>query len=190
MLRGVLYSLMAIVLSSALAACVQLSSIEGLPRPPRAAIEAYSLTGRIAVHQGEQRYSAGIAWQHDALRDEILLSSPLGQGIAELTRDAGGARLTMSDRKEYSASDWEGLSARMFGFPLPLSLLPRWVVADAPEGATLDASGRPKHFVAAGWTVDYPDYENEAESALPQWVELKRDDIELKLKIDEWQIVK
>lgn len=190
MLRRLLHSVIALVLSSVLGACVQLPSTEGLLRPPRAAIEAYTLTGRITVRQGEQRYVASIAWQHDAPRDEILLSTPLGQGIAELTRDASGARLTTADRHEFTAPDWEGLSARAFGFALPLSLLPRWVVADAPEGAILDAVGRPKHFVADGWEVDYLDYEGEADYALPQRVELKRDDIELRLKIDEWQAVR
>lgn len=187
---GKLRGILALLLLSMLGACAQLPGIESVPRPPRAAIEAYSLTGRITVRQGEQRYVAGIAWQHDALHDEILLSNPLGQGIAELTRDAGGARLTMADRREYRAPDWEGLATRMFGFALPLSLLPRWMVADAPEGAKLDASGRPKHFVADGWAVDYSDYESETDSAMPQRVDLKRDDIELTLKIDEWQMVR
>jgi len=181
---------MALVLSALLGACAQLPSPEGMLRPPGAAIAAYALSGRITVRQGEQRYVASIAWQHDEHQDEVLISGPLGQGIAELSRDARGARLTMADRREFTAPDWEALSAKVFGFPLPLSLLPRWLVADAPEGAARDAAGRPKRFVSMGWQVDYLDYESETDDALPQLLELKRDDMALRLKIDEWQMVR
>ncbi len=160
------------------------------PRPPGAAIEAYTLSGRISVRQGEVRHASNLVWEHDASRDEILLSTPLGQGIAELTRDAGGARLLTSDHREFSAPDWESLSARIFGFTLPLSMLPRWVLADAPGSAKRDAAGRPAHFSERGWQVDYGDYETDAPNALPQLIEIRRDDIDVRLKIDEWQIVR
>ena len=190
MLRSLLHGLTALVLCSLLGACVQLPSTEALQRPPRAGIEAYSLTGRITVSQGQQRSMASLDWHHDGQRDEILLSTPLGQGIAELTRDASGARLVTADRGEFSAPDWEELSAKVFGFALPLTLLPRWVLADAPVGATLDAAGRTQHFVVDGWAVNYLDYESPAAYALPQLIEIRRDDIGLRLKIDEWQMVR
>lgn len=181
----------ALVLSAMIGGCTLLPSTGELPpRPLRSAIEAYSLSGRISVRQGEVRYAANIAWQHDSSRDEILLSTPLGQGIAELTRDAAGARLITSDRREFGAPDWEELSVRVFGFALPLTLLPRWVVADAPDGARRDAAGRPQHFSDDGWAVDYRDYEGEAAHALPQLIEIRRDEVEVRLKIDEWQMVR
>jgi outer membrane lipoprotein LolB len=181
----------ALLLSALIAGCALLPPPGALsPRPQRSMIEAYSLSGRISVRQGEVRYAAHIDWQHDASHDEILLSTPLGQGIAELTRDAAGARLVTAERREFAATDWEALSVRVFGFALPLTSLPRWLVADAPGGAARDAAGRPQHFSADGWTVDYRDYEGEAAYALPQLIEIRSDDVEVRLKIDEWQAVR
>ena len=160
------------------------------PRPPGSAIAAYTLSGRISVRRGEERHNANIAWDHDVAHDEILLSTLLGQGIAELTRDAAGARLVTADRQEFSAPDWVSLSSRVFGFALPLVRLPRWVVADAPGEGKRDTAGRAQQFSEDGWTVDYLDYESPAATALPQLIEIRRDDIVIRLKIDEWQMVR
>lgn len=136
-------------------------------------LTAFAFEGRVSVRQGEIRHHANIYWRHGSGRDEILLTTPLGQGVAELSRDASGARLVMADRREYAAPDWETLSARVFGSPLPLDGLPAWL------------SGRPPA-VGNGWRIDYLDYQSEAADALPTLIELKRDEMELRLKIDEW----
>lgn len=107
----------------------------------------------------------------------MLITTPLGQGVAELSRDAAGARLLMADGKEYAAADWEDLAERTFGTRLPLNDLPQWLTGHAPAAAT-------------GWRVDYLDYQSEAVDALPTLVEAKRGDIELRLKIDVWSGVR
>jgi outer membrane lipoprotein LolB len=160
------------------------------PRPPRAAIECFNLEGRLSVRQGENRHHVSLNWHHSAEADELFLSGPLGQGLAELHRDAGGARLLTSDRQSASASDWEELSAQVFGSPLPLSNLPRWLVADVPGSAVTmrDDQGRPTAAAVEGWRIDYLDYESAAAAALPTLLEFRRDDMELRLKIDTWSL--
>lgn len=166
------------------------------PRPARDSIAAFAIDGRIAVRHSEHNYVSGITWQHAAKRDEMLLTTPLGQGIAELVRDKDGARLTMSDRREITAADWDELSVKVFGFPLPLSALPRWLVADVPAQAQQlirDDAGRPQRLRIDGWEITYGSYESAAADALPTLVEMHRDDpdaIELRLKIDSWTQVK
>jgi outer membrane lipoprotein LolB len=141
-------------------------------RTPRA-LTAFTLDGRIAVRQGERRHYANIAWQHRPRHDVILLTTPLGQGIAELSRDESGARLQMADGKAFAAADWEGLAARALGSRLPLNDLPRWLAGTPPAAAS-------------GWQVEYLDYQSAAPDALPTLIELRRDDIEVRLKIDQW----
>jgi len=184
-----------LALMAMLAGCAQLPDLEQAtrlaPRPARTTIAAYTLAGRIAVRAGERHYAVNLTWQHALERDEILFASPLGQGIAELTRDAAGARLTTAERREYAAADWQGLSAQVFGFSLPLEALPRWLVAAVPAdalGVTRDGAGRPRQMVSEGWQVAYLGYESAAADALPVLLELKRDDIEVRLKIDDWQL--
>lgn len=156
-------------------------------RPARKAIVAFGIDGRLSARQGEERSSANLAWRHDPAVDSILLTTPLGQGVAELTRDARGARLLTADRQTVEAADWEGLSARVFGFTLPLSALPRWLVGDV-AAAQRDELGRPRHAVVDGWDIRYLAYESPAAQALPTLVEFRRDDIELRLKVDEWRL--
>ena len=183
---------------SLLSGCALLPSGSGAAPPPRQAradIQVFTLDGRIAVQQATQRHSSNLSWRHAAARDEMLFATPLGQGLAELTRDSGGARLLLADRREFVAADWEGLAAQVFGFSLPLSALSRWLVGAVPATArdvALDALGRPQHLLSDGWRIDYLDYESAHANALPTLIELRRaeDDIEVRLKIDEWQVVR
>ena len=145
-------------------------------RPPLAQIEQFTFSGRIAVRQGEMRHHARIDWRHEAERDEILLTTPLGQGVAELTRDAGGARLLLADQRRFTADDWNSLSQQVFGFPLPLSAATRWLLGDLTE--------------TAGWRVTVVARESAAADALPTEIELERDDIAVLLRIDEWSEVR
>ena len=163
-------------------------------RPARASIDAFTLDGRIAVQQGERRNAANISWRHAADRDEMLFATPLGQGLAELTRDAGGGHLRLADRREFAAADWDSLAAQVLGAPLPLSALPRWVLGAIPPrhagDMTRDEQGRPRQVRSDGWRIDYLDYESPAATALPTLIELHRDDdgIEVRLKVDDWQL--
>lgn len=167
-----------------------LSACAGLPAPPRpdrAAIDSFNLEGRLSVRQGERPYHANVSWRHEPARDEILLTGPLGQGIAELTRDARGARLLTAERKEYLAPDWAALAQEVLGLTLPLNELPRWL-AGGVEARSRDNYQRPRRALADGWQIDYLDYESDREDALPSLMEMSRDDIGLRLKIDQWQI--
>lgn len=162
-------------------------------RQSRSRITSFTLDGRIAVHQGDRHYSGNISWQHAAEHDEMLLTTPLGQGIAELIRNPADARLTLADRREFAAADWEELATRVLGISLPLTALPRWLVAEIPATAqdvALDETGRLQHLRIDGWRVSYLDYENENANALPILIELQRDDIDVRLKIDEWSQVR
>jgi len=196
-LRGLLPAL---VLTGALAACAGLrgpmpgEAAKPILSPARAAISDYLLTGRIAATHGQQRYAVNFTWQHSAVRDEIFLTTPLGQGIAELTRDSAGARLTTAERREFRAPDWHELAVQVFGLALPLSALPRWLLANVPAQAlrvSYDRFGRPQQMLVDDWQVTYLEYASDAVDALPALVELKREGveaIEVRFKLDEWEL--
>ncbi|HEX8963199.1 MAG TPA: lipoprotein insertase outer membrane protein LolB [Rhodocyclaceae bacterium] len=157
------------------------------PRPARAEIPAFSLDGRVSAHREDVRHYANISWRHAGGLDDIVLTTPLGQGVAELTRDEGGASLKSADGKVVSAADWEDLSARVFGFALPLEGMPRWLLGDV-EATQRDEQGRPLAAEADGWSIRYLGYESDAADALPTLVDFRRDDIDVRLKVDSWQL--
>lgn len=145
-------------------------------RTPSAEISLFAFTGRIAVRQGEVRHHVSIDWRHTPDSDEILLNTPLGQGLAELSRNAAGARLMLADQRQFAAPDWGALSAEVFGFRLPLNASARWLLGEAAD--------------TEGWRVTVLERESAGLHALPTLIELEREDIHVRLKIDEWSEVR
>ena len=106
--------------------------------PARATLSAFSLEGRFSLRNEDRSYAGRLSWRHASGGDQVLLSSPLGQGLAEIVSDANGARLTTSDGKVYAAVDAETLTRDVLGYPLPLAQLTDWVrgrLRDADESA-------------------------------------------------------
>jgi hypothetical protein len=93
-------------------------------RPP-AGLRA--LAGRFALRQEGKNYPGRLHWRHDGDRDEWLLSSPLGQGLAEIVSDATGARLATSDGNSHTAATADQLLQSLLAYPLPLSKLLDWL---------------------------------------------------------------
>lgn len=169
MIRAIIFFALVVLLSG----CAVVAPLPA--RPPAGEIAQFAFVGRIAVRQGEVRHHAKIDWRHTPAMDEILLATPLGQGLAELARDATGARLVLADQRRFAADDWSALSQQVFGFALPLETSARWLLGDTA--------------VTEGWRVTIVERESAAADALPIVIELERDDIAVRLKIDEWSEV-
>ncbi len=87
----------------------------------------YTVTGRLSARHGAEGLSANFQWRHDHDRDELELSSPLGQTVARLMGDAGGVHMITADGRVESANDWQTLTTRGLGWPLPVAGLAYWV---------------------------------------------------------------
>lgn len=180
-----------------LAGCAAFGISASVPpgRPPRASIRRFGLLGRLAVRNGSASYVANIEWRHVADGSEYLLvTSPLGQGVAELGADGRGAWIRTAERQQYDAATLDDLSEQVFGARLPLSHLPSWALARtvgpaAVNRLVLDGFGRPESFVEAGWQVSYPSYESRSPDALPSAMRFARDPLDVRLKVDEWNLL-
>lgn len=175
-----------------LTACAVAPTSPGGASPSRAALNAFMMEGRFSLRNEDKNYAGRLSWRHEDGRDELLLSSPLGQGMAEIVSGPGGARLTASDGKVYSAVDVETLTRDVLGYPLPLTQLTDWVRGrwrDAEESA-VDAQGRPLNQRAAMWRIEYG-YENDDPAAPPSRIFAERvgGGLELRLRIDEWSLL-
>ena len=180
------FSLPAIAL---LCALVLLSGCATVPflAPPRDALEDFVLEGRFSLRHEDKNHSGRLRWQHVGARDEVLLSSPFGQGMAEIVADPQGARLTMNDGKTYGAPDVESLTREVLAYPLPLGRLADWVRARAGSGTIeRDAQGRLLCLRHEGWRIDYA-YEDDNPQALPTRIIADRaGEFELRLRIEAW----
>ena len=156
--------------------------------PTRDALSAFSIEGRFSLHQEDKNYSGRLSWRHQGANNALMLSSPFGQGIAEIATGESGAQLTTSDGKKYSAVDAETLTTQVLGYPLPLARLTDWVRGrGAPSAASeVDTLGRLRHLRHDDWRIDF-DYASDDPQAPPSALFARRGDgLELRLRIDEW----
>ncbi|MCX8086299.1 MAG: outer membrane lipoprotein LolB [Rhodocyclaceae bacterium] len=145
-------------------------------RPALHEIKTFTLTGRLSVRQGEQRHHLSLTWRHTQERDELLLTTPFGQGVAEIVSENAGARLKLADGREIAAADAAALAETVLGFRLPLAATARWLLGEVGE--------------TEGWTVRVLEREGEAPHALPTLIEFERGEIIVRLKIDAWEALR
>lgn len=174
-----------------LGACASLLPSAGVPSAAqRNALQDFSLEARFSLRHEEKNHTGRLSWRHAGSRDDLLLASPFGQGLAEIASDASGVRLTTSDGKSYAALDAGTLTQEVLGFPLPLEKLLDWVRGRNSGGASdeQDAFGRPLRVRQDGWHVDY-EYDSDDPQALPGRLFIEREGVlELRLRIDEWNV--
>jgi outer membrane lipoprotein LolB len=146
----------------------------------------FELSGRIAMKYRDEAASGNVAWRHSATGDELLLTTPLGQGIARLARTGEEITLTMQDGREFRAADAESLTEQALGFRLPLGGLADWVRARAAPGPAVtreDAEGRLAEIEQFGWKVEYLEYAGK----LPSRLNLAYPGVQLRLAISSWK---
>ena len=156
----------ALLFAAFLAACAHVEI-----KPPSGPLE-FSLAGRIAARYGTESFSGNIAWRHARDGDELLISTPTGQGVAQIVRQGNAVLLKTAEPREYRDSDSEALTERVLGFRLPVEGLADWV------------QGRPApQLESRGWKVEYQ--ERDAQGR-PARMRLTYQGIELRFAISQW----
>ena len=173
-----------------LAACAAVPSRS--PQWPSFAADApFAIEGRLSVRRGNEALTANFSWRHAPPRDDLVVSTPLGQGLAEISADASVPRYELrgSDGRREDAGDWSTLTERVFGAPLPVAGLVAWIVgAPRPNAAYSiepDASGRTLVLRQDGWEIVY-EYAD-ADARLPMRLQLSQTDIELRIVVLQWK---
>jgi outer membrane lipoprotein LolB len=173
-----------------LTACASAPPAEIPPRPVRESILAFGLSGRAIIRQGVHADSMRMTWEHTPAQDAMGFSSALGMVVAELQRDASGARWITADGERYEARTADQLLARITDQPVPVDALARWVLGRVGRGAPAmrDAMGRLVEAIDEGWTVRVLAYESERPEALPSSIEVEHGPLRIRLAIEEWAI--
>lgn len=155
-----------VLLAAFLAACAQVEI-----KPPEGPLE-FSLAGRIAARSGKQSFSGNITWRHAPGGDELLISTPTGQGVAQIVRQGDAVLLRTSEPREYRAADSEELTERVLGFRLPI------------EGLAQTVQGKPSAALEGrGWKVEYQEYDAQRR---PTRLRLTNAGAEVRLAIHQW----
>jgi outer membrane lipoprotein LolB len=147
----------------------------------------FELVGRLAARYGSESFSGNLNWRHARNADEMLITSPIGAGIARIVREGHSVVLTTAEPREYKASDAEALTDEVLGFRVPLAGLADWVRARPSDKAAAKTEygddGRLRSLEQLGWTIEYQAYEGK----LPSRMRLAYPGIELRLAISQWK---
>ena len=155
-----------VLLAAFLAACAQVEL-----KPPAGALE-FSLAGRIAARSGKDAFTGNIAWRHARDGDEMLITTPTGQGVAQIIRQGDAVVLKTSEPREYRAADSEELTQRVLGFRLPI------------EGLAETVQGKPSPSLEGrGWKVEYQEFDDQRR---PTRLRLTNAGAEVRLAIHQW----
>jgi outer membrane lipoprotein LolB len=139
----------------------------------------FSITGRFAITTASKSYYGNFNWQHQPAYDNLALTSPLGNTVAQIQVESSEAKLTTSEGS-YSGADVDDLMLTNLGFTLPLAYLHYWI-----QGVPLPmyplteqlASG----FTQQEWQVEYLRWQDPNH---PQVVVLTKPPLRIKLLLN------
>lgn len=126
--------------------------------------------------------------------DEILLFTPLGQAVAEITKDSEGVRLITSKLEAFYATDVESLTEQILGWRMPLDGLQYWIQGThTPFTAAEKDLDRTDQVIAIrqdGWHIHYSSFTPARSNSpmLPRVINLFYDNLRIRLVVDNWNI--
>ncbi|HET7200418.1 MAG TPA: lipoprotein insertase outer membrane protein LolB [Burkholderiales bacterium] len=168
-----------------IAAGAVLGACAALPGPRPVSPGGFELSGRVVIRHAKDSGSGRIFWRHSIDTDELLITSPIGQGVARISREGDRFELVTGEGKEYRAADAESLTEQALGWRLPLSGLSDWVQARASPGRPAEIRGRADEGLEIrqdGWKVTYGEFRQ----GRPFRLSLAREDLEIRLVVDRW----
>lgn len=192
MTRGVFSSALCLLGALVLGACGTTGTTHLVAPSANARAETtagFALNGRFSLSQNGKNHVGRLQWRHTATHDEFLLSSPLGQGMAEIISDADGARMTSADGQTHTAATADALLQSLLGDTVPLDKLVDWLHGRNPDDGhlALDAAGRPLRLRQREWQIEYT-YDTDDANALPGRLFIDRaDGLQLRLRIEHWE---
>ena len=152
----------------------------------------WQLNGRIALTHGDQGWHASLLWQQRADGYQVKVSGPLGQGGFQLAGDEHGVVLVDAEGNASFARDGDALLLQATGWQLPVTGMRYWVrglpVPETEATRVYDESGRLSHLEQSGWSIDYQGYQLVKGAAVPAKMQLAREDIDVRLVINQWQL--
>ena len=154
-------------------------------QPPQGPLE-FHLLGRIAARYNGDGFTGNVAWRHARSGDDMLISTPLGQGVARIVRQGEAVQLTTANGREYHAPDAETLTEQGLGFRLPLEGMADWVRGEpspGPRTVSNSPDGALRVLEQNGWRIEYLSYEG----GRPKLMQMEYPGVQLRFVVTDWK---
>jgi outer membrane lipoprotein LolB len=147
-------------------------------------LEQWQLLGRIAMSNEEDSWSANIDWRHEADKEVLNLSGPLGQGAARIVLRSDSIMIDQGNGQVGFSKNIDAYIKQQLGFFIPLSALRFWVIGlTEPDKPFVRFE---EGFSQFSWNIQYHNYIQVGKERMPRKIKIKNNSAQLKLVIDQW----
>lgn len=155
------------------------------------AITHWQMRGRLAIDTGQDARQGRFTWWQEGESLRLNIRGPLNAGAVEIRGD--GEELTVRSRRETrTLSDPELQLSELLGWWLPVTSLPDWLLGlpdprFARTTAVIDA-GRLRDLAQREWTIQYTQYQQHGDVAIPAAITFTHGTLELVVTVDDWSV--
>jgi outer membrane lipoprotein LolB len=148
------------------------------PLPQLSAVPAsFEMSGRLALRQGDRSEIAKLRWTHSATTDTWVIASPLGNEVARIESQPGGATLRQADGGGLQADSFAELTERVLGVAIEPAQLAAWLHGAQP------ASDQ-------GWKVTLDEKQPAGAIEIARRLSAVRGEVTVRLVVDEYRALK
>ncbi|MFT3896808.1 MAG: lipoprotein insertase outer membrane protein LolB [Thermomonas sp.] len=155
-----------------------------------AASPNWSMSGRIAVTNGQQGGSGRIEWKQDGARYTATLSAPVTRQSWRVSGGPEGATIEGMAGGPRQGPDAAALVFEATHWQVPVDALSEWLFGLERDGDTVHfgADGRVDRIEGKGWVVDYSDWRQVEGVELPGRIEAVQGTAKVRLVVDGWTL--
>ena len=159
-------------------------------------MDNWTLSGKLAIFLETERQTANIYWQQQGNNYNIQLTTFIGTRVLQVIKNEQGIEIINSDDEVFTGQDANALIQQLSpGLDLPITALQQWVKGN-PDNAPFQLNTTQQVSELIGiddsqnvWEVTLQDYNVFSGIALPEKVDLTRDNIRVKIAINQWNII-
>lgn len=155
-----------------------------------AASQAWSVSGRIAVSNGQQGGSGRIEWKQDGMRYAATLSAPVTRQSWRVNGGPDGATIEGLSGGPRSGADASALVFEATRWRVPVNAMGDWLLGLQRSGdvAHFGGDGRVERIEGEGWVVSYSDWRPVEGVELPGRIEAVQGAAKVRLVVDNWTL--
>ena len=155
------------------------------------AMTGWSLKGRLALSGPADSGSGSLDWQQDGGNYRFTMHAPVTGKTWTLSGNGQTAELTGLQSQPVRAADASSLLERELGWKVPVVELANWVRglrAAGPAEIEFRSDGLPGEIRQDGWLIEYRDYDQTREPALPRRIFASNGEYKVRLAVQYWDL--